>query len=368
MLRYSTKIRLAVLGVFVLAALSAVFNFPQVLSDRLPNWFVKPFNLGLDLQGGTHLVYEADVTNIPTAERSDAIEGVRDVIERRVNSFGVAEPIIQTTQSNDGWRLIVELAGVHDVNEAIEQIGETPLLEFKELNPNPTVELTTEQQTQLDQANAQAQQQALTILTQAQQPDADFAELAKTYSQDSGSAQLGGDLGLQPRGVFVPEFETICFDQLADGQLHPELIKTDFGYHVIKRETSQTIEGQDQVQCRHILLMTQTAADFIGADAEWLYTGLTGNQLRRSTLQFDANTQEPNIALEFNAEGTDLFADITSRNVGQPVAIFLDGAIISSPVVQQPITGGQAVISGQFTIQEARQLAQRLNAGALLAH
>ena len=130
MLRFSTKIRLAVLGVFVLAALSAVFNFPQVLSDRLPNWFVKPFNLGLDLQGGTHLVYEADVTNIPTAERSDAIEGVRDVIERRVNSFGVAEPIIQVNKAGDKWRVIVELAGIQDTKQAMGKIGETPLFNF----------------------------------------------------------------------------------------------------------------------------------------------------------------------------------------------------------------------------------------------
>jgi len=87
------------------------------------------FHLGLDLQGGTHLVYQADLSQIKDEDKSSAIEGVRDVIERRVNAFGVAEPIIQTTQKD---RLIVELAGIKDVNQAINMIGETPLLEFKE--------------------------------------------------------------------------------------------------------------------------------------------------------------------------------------------------------------------------------------------
>src|SRR3989338_11558709 len=93
----------------------------------------KPFVLGLDLLGGAHLLYEADLSKIDSAERTNAMEGVRDVIERRVNFFGVSEPIVLVS---GGDRLIIELAGIKDVNQAIKMIGETPFLEFKEQAPN----------------------------------------------------------------------------------------------------------------------------------------------------------------------------------------------------------------------------------------
>ena len=87
---------------------------------------LKPFRLGLDLLGGTHLVYQADLSK--TADPGSALEGVRDVVERRVNAFGVSEPVVQISGQD---RLIVELAGIKDVGQAIKLIGETPLLEFK---------------------------------------------------------------------------------------------------------------------------------------------------------------------------------------------------------------------------------------------
>lgn len=87
----------------------------------------RPFRLGLDLLGGTHLVYQADLSKITTS-KSDAMQGVRDVVERRVNLFGVSEPVVQVSGSD---QLIVDLAGIKDVNQAIQLIGQTPFLEFK---------------------------------------------------------------------------------------------------------------------------------------------------------------------------------------------------------------------------------------------
>ena len=95
------------------------------------NVSARPFRLGLDLLGGTHLIYQADLSKV-SGSASDAMQGVRDVVERRVNLFGVAEPVVQISGSN---RLIVDLAGVHDVNQAIELIGQTPFLEFKTALP-----------------------------------------------------------------------------------------------------------------------------------------------------------------------------------------------------------------------------------------
>ena len=98
---------------------------------------------------------------------------------------------------------------------------------------------------------------------------------------------------------------------------------------------------------------------------EWKTTGLSGKQLTKATVQFDPNSGSPTVALEFNDEGKELFGQITERNVKKYVAIFLDGQPISVPTVNEPIREGRAVISGNFNVASAKQLAQRLNAGAL---
>lgn len=99
-----------------------------------------PFKLGLDLAGGSQLVYEADVSLLPEEEIDDAMGVLREVIEQRINVFGVSEPIVQVERSSvfsqgTDQRLIVELPGVTDIEEAVAAIGETPLLEFKLVNP-----------------------------------------------------------------------------------------------------------------------------------------------------------------------------------------------------------------------------------------
>jgi preprotein translocase subunit SecD len=94
-------------------------------------------------------------------------------------------------------------------------------------------------------------------------------------------------------------------------------------------------------------------------------TGLTGKYLKSSVLEFDPNTNKPQIGLEFDDEGAKMFEEITARNVSKKVAIYLDNAAITIPTVQETIAGGRAQITGSFTVDEAKQLARRLNAGAL---
>ncbi len=229
--------------ILLLAIASGFLVFDKLPLLKLGKIF--PFRLGLDLQGGTHLVYEGDLKDISAGDRGDAMASVRDVIERRVNAFGVTEPVVAVSGQN---RLIVELPGIKDIQGAIKQIGLTPFLEFREQNLE-------------------------------YQPESD-----------------------------------------------PSL------------------------------------SDF---DKQFRPTGLSGKHLKRSEIVFDPNTNQPQISLQFDDEGKKIFAEITARNIGKPVAIFLDGIPISAPVVQQEITAGQAVITGRFTIDEAKELAQRLNAGAL---
>jgi preprotein translocase subunit SecD len=109
---------------------------------------------------------------------------------------------------------------------------------------------------------------------------------------------------------------------------------------------------------------SSTTIDLNTADL-WQNTELTGKYLKRAVLEFNPQDGTPEVSLEFNAEGSKMFEDITTRNVGRPVAIFLDGYVISAPTVNEKITGGKAVISGQFNIDEAKLLVKRLNSGAL---
>jgi len=97
----------------------------------------------------------------------------------------------------------------------------------------------------------------------------------------------------------------------------------------------------------------------------WLYTGLTGKYLKSALIDFDPQTNEPLVSLEFNKEGAEIFGNLTTKNVGKPIAIFLDNQPISVPTVREPITSGKAVITGKFTLEEAKELVSRLSAGAL---
>lgn len=373
----ANKIRSRIIAIFLLAIFCFLIVLPQV-SDNLPFkdfWNKFSFHLGLDLQGGTHLVYTADTSEVEDRDRESAVEGVRDVIERRVNAFGVSEPVVQTNFTGSEYRVIVELAGVKDVNQAIQMIGETPLLEFKEENPAFEAELSEEEQQQLDQENEAVRLKAEEVLTQALVPGVNFQELASKFSEDTVSAQNGGDLGFSKFGMFVPEFDEVIFEKQAVPGVYPELVLSQFGYHVIQKiEERGGAESFDleneaatterEVHSAHILFRTKTAADFKQAD-QWINTELSGKHLTRAQYQENQNTFEPEVGLEFNEEGKELFAEITTRNVGKPVAILLDGEIISAPNVSEPIREGNAVITGRFNRQEAIELVQRLNAGAL---
>jgi protein-export membrane protein SecD len=439
---------------------------------RVPHFWNVPFRLGLDLQGGTHLVYVAEMKDIPDGERADAMSGVRDVIERRVNAFGVAEPIVQVNKSGEAWRLIVDLAGVKDISQAIKLIGETPILEFKEPNDQPARELTAEEKKAMEEYNADADKRVKALLKDALKPDADFAALAKEksedltaketggdlgfvgkdspyaaladrvyamdpkpgtvlaqpvtdgdgyhivkfeekkesgteiqashilvcwegterceqtrtkeeakaiidkakaevtpanfgakakeYSDDKSNKETGGDLGKFGRGMMVAAFDEPAF-ALEKGKIS-DVVETPFGYHLIYKTGEEPLY---EYKLSHILIKTKSAVDYLPAADPWKNTELSGKHLKRSTMQFHPQTNEPQVGIEFNDEGKKLFADITGRNVGQPVAIFLDGQAISVPTVNEAIREGSAVISGNFTIQEAKLLVRRLNAGAL---
>ncbi len=262
--------------------------------EKLPNipQFPAGFKLGLDLQGGTHLVYEADMSMIGDRSPEAALQGLRDVIERRVNLFGVSEPIVQTQQTPGKNRLIVELAGVTDPALAIEMIGQTPLLEFKEL-------LSPEER---DGFNEQ-------------------------------------------RNIFLNQLK------------EENILSDDFD---VENYSSDLF-------CRNEFFLELYILTYV-QDPCFKNTELTGRYLDSAKMGFNQSAQsfqEPIISLEFDKEGSDIFAQLTEENIGKPLAIYLDGRPISMPNVETRISGGSAQISGGFTTKEAKELASNLSAGAL---
>lgn len=434
----------------------------------------KPFVLGLDLQGGTSLEYEADVSKVAPSEQRDAMAGVRDVIERRVNALGVSEPVVQVTQADNAWRVNVELAGIRDVNQAIKMIGETPILEFKERNTDKPRDLTAEEKAEMDKRNADALARAKAILEDAKKPETDFAELAKNKTENAARKIEGGDTGalsadivsgsrdlqdlletignLAPGSVFpsvvetdnvylvvkmeelkdgpkevnahhmligyqgaqgglstrskeeakakidelkkqatvenfdslvaansdepnatstfgdlgwfgpgamVEKFETPVFAQ-ASGTIS-DVVETEFGYHLVWKRGERVTK---EPRLRLIEINKSVPTDFVPVD-QWKATALTGKQLQSAKVDFDQQLGSIQVSLQFDDEGSKLFAELTKKNVGEQVAIFLDGNVLSAPVVNQEILGGRAVITGNFTLEEAKLLARRLQAGAL---
>lgn len=278
------------IGIVALAILAGNFVYPNYhdkaidflnnkFSWQLPHFWSKPYVLGLDLQGGVNLIYQADLSTVE--DKSQSMQGLRDVIERRVNLFGVSEPVVQI-QGDD--RLVVELPGVSNVQEAIEMIGQTPYLEFNEIR---------------DEAQTQQILDKIKEVQAAQEKQEDITKIT--------------DYQLAFENPYIKPTE------------------------------------------------------------------LTGKYLSKATVVFDQTTYRPQIQLQFNSEGEKLFEQITQRNIQKPLAILLDGASIIdtsgdgkidandlyAPIVQDKITGGTAVITGNMSAQTANDLARRLNSGAL---
>mgnify|MGYP001590454483 CR=1 FL=1 len=126
-----------IIAVFLLISAFVIGSFVYYSQVNTESSFYRPFKLGLDLNGGTHLVYKADVSKIANNEINVSMQALRDIIEKRVNIFGVGEPIVQIEHggvlgSKEAQeKLIVELPGVTDIDEAVNMIGQTPVLEFQ---------------------------------------------------------------------------------------------------------------------------------------------------------------------------------------------------------------------------------------------
>lgn len=357
-IRQKTRFRFAL--VMLLGVAAALVAYPPLV-QKLPSveaFFSQPkINLGLDLQGGIHLEYVADVSQVESDKQADALEAAAAVIERRVNAFGVGESLVQLAKSGTEDRIIVELPGVKDIEQAKAMIKETPFLEFKE-------EAGPEAEQQFAVLNEKSKAEAEKVLEQAKKGD-NFEALAKEHSQDPGSKDKGGDLDFVKKGMFVPEFDAVLFkDDLKKGEVYPQLVESQFGWHIIKK-VDERGEGDDkEVRGEHILFRKQSISMY--PELAWKPTGLTGKNLKNAVVEYqNQGLGNPQVGLRFDSEGAQMFADLTKKNIGKQIAIVIDGEIISAPTVQSEIVTGEAVITGNFTQKEAKHLVSRLNEGAL---
>ncbi|TAK96176.1 protein translocase subunit SecD [Patescibacteria group bacterium] len=369
-MRTRKNIRTKILAVALLAVVVGLISYPQAIKfwprgyEALNSLKI---NLGLDLRGGIHLEYKADVSQVESGRILDSLQGAQDVIEKRVNAFGVGEPLVQTARAGDEYHVIVELPGIKDIEEAKKRIKDTPFLEFKE--QGDVADIDPKIKEFVDSMNVQSKQRAGEVLQRVSGGE-DFATVAKEVSQDPGSRENGGDLGFSKRNKadgtpsFVPEFEKAVFDTpLPAGTVLSNVVETQFGWHIIKIIESRGVGDDREVHAAHILLRKMSVDDL---GLQYKSTGLSGKNLKSASVDYaNQGLSEPRVVLKFDEEGTRLFAEITKRNLGKQVAIYLDGEEISSPTVQAEITSGSAEITGRFTIDEAKQLAQRLNEGAL---
>lgn len=288
---------------------------------RIPA-FNKEYSLGLDLKGGVRVVYDLDVSAFETAdEKQEAIDAVRRTMERRVNFLGVSNAEVSSQGGINNPRLVIDIAGVSDTDQVIKDIGKTPVLEFRELR---------------DQADYMSHLTALAEATKA-----------------ANAEELGTNINF----LFAQQY---LLNE--EGEIRPEdelrLICTGSNSFIVNLLIS--ISQQPDPESGEIKPTYPAGGE---GDPCFKRTELSGQHLDRALV--DTNLINPVVQLQFNNEGAEIFKELTTNNQGKPLAIVLDGQIISAPTVNVVITDGSAIIEGGFSWDEARDLQESLNSGAL---
>lgn len=341
--------------------------------------------LGLDLQGGMHLVLELDEEgrSFTGEERGDAIDRALEIIRNRVDQFGVSEPLIQKVGDE---RIIVELPGVQDEERAKDLVQRTAYLEFQAVVDG---EDATRQIQAIDRALAGRSAGPGPAAPDTVAPDTVVADTAAAAADTAAADTTGADTtGARTLGEFLGEQDTAAAEPAADGErplssLLQSIPRGAEGQNDFLVEESQmpTVRA----------LLTDSAA--VGAleegrevlwtvDAETFADGrsyrslyiveeepaMTGEAIATAAAGFDPNQGNmPIVSLTMTNEGASDFAEVTGAHVGDRLAIVLDEVVRMAPNIRQRITGGRAQIEGFDSVEEARDIAIVLRAGALPA-
>ena len=331
--------------------------------------------LGLDLQGGVAVTYEATGDG---AGDEEALEQALDIIRQRVDALGVAEPDI----TRQGETIVVELPGVDDAQRALDLVGQTAELRFR-----PVINIfdgTDPQQ----RASAVAIADALNgVVPEATEEPADDAATDDTTSDDTAAEDTTADDGATDDGAAADDgaddsTTTATTEAPADGDdastddatADENDAEGDDATTTTTPETTTTTEFDPSTAPTIEEMVTQPEDDtleasviFPGGDDDGVYYLLgpaeaTGDIISTANATF---TGQWFVAVSFTDEGSDEFDALAARNFQRPVGIVLDGVVESAPTIQQTEFNGSAQITGNFDQDEAEDLATALRFGAL---
>ena len=333
--------------------LITIYYLVPLLPVDLPNfWTEKRIRLGLDLQGGMQIMLEVDHQELPEAEKDDAVRSAVEIVRNRIDQFGVAEPSIQRVGRN---RIMVQLPGLQEFERAKELIGRTALLEFKLLASPEQVQQTRERLNNYLQENAHQ----YPYLERFVSMDAD--DPMRTFLEDTDTPEDNGidsniftrltssqGLPMMVSGQDVPIILNLMGDERFISNLPPGLMLA------LERENRL-----DPRADRELFILLEK-------------TELTGNMLETAAVRIGSGTDmqasnRPYVSLRFNREGARVFEMVTGQNLKQRLAIVLDGIVYTAPTIQDRIRGGEARITGNFTLEETQDLVIVLKAGNLPA-
>ncbi|HEY2955539.1 MAG TPA: protein translocase subunit SecD [Candidatus Eisenbacteria bacterium] len=294
---------------------------PKDLSDLRH----KAIHLGLDLQGGMHLVLEVDRSRLSAAEAKDAPERAMEIIRNRVDQFGVAEPLIQR-QGED--RIVVQLPGLTDRQRAIDLIGKTALLEFY-------------------------------LVRTPEEAKNVFDRLDSFLAARGVAAGLDTSLRRTPLTAHFHDLGSSAFISNEELPAVEKLMATA-GIDSILPADSKLVWGKPDEERQGV---TGRSLHLLKREPE-----MTGGTISSAIAEPDQDSPGAMaVGMKLTPRGRADFARVTGNNVGRQLAIVLDGLVNSAPVIRERIPSGDAKISGNFDIAEARDLAIVLKAGALPA-
>ena len=323
----------------------------------------KTIQLGLDLKGGMHLVMEVDRSNLTPDEAEDALDRALEIIRNRVDEFGVREPVIQK-EGND--RMIIELPGLQDEARAKKLIGQTALLEFKLLKDPETFSSVLGK---IDQA-----------LADAGVADEELPEEEEIASEEPLPELIEDELQRDEEVEPEPTLAEMPFTALLTreaGQRAPiyYLVEENNILRVEKLLKDPALQAQVPPGTRLAWASEYTERDDVKYRALYLLNDrveIKGKTLKNATVKIDQSfnletSGKPYVAIELNKEGSRDMARVSAANIGRFLAIVLDNNVYSAPVIKEKIPTGNASISGDYQMDEARDLAIVLRAGALPA-
>ncbi len=334
----------------------------------------KALNLGLDLQGGMHVVLEVDKSNLDENAAKDARERALEIIRNRVDEFGVAEPVIQA-QGTD--RILVELPAVQEPERARNLIGKTAQLEFK-LVESP--ENTNVVFSQIDRAAAKLDLPGLDIETPIDET-ATTNPFNDPFSQDSTADSLGKTMAEQAAGDTSTETGSALEDignEPTANVFTQYLENAGTWFNVLSEDFYRVNAIIESPEVKAVIpsdnqLAWGTREELVnGQNVRKLYllkskTELSGAHLTDARPNYD-QYHSPIVEFNLDREGGQIFGRVTGPNIGKPLAILLDGRVESAPTIQSKIRDqGQITLSGQATFFDAKDLATILRAGALPA-